>query len=199
MHSGNDTTINTSNINHMKYYVLLAAGMLTTSLVFSQKKYFTKNGHIAFIAGTLVEDVDGANSATTSVFDAATGQIEFAVLVKGFEFKRALMQEHFNENYMESDKYPKAIFSGKITNIDKVNFSKDGVYPVTVKGTLDMHGVKKAIETAGTMKVSGETVASDAAFTVLLSDYNIDIPSLVKDKISKTANIKVNCNYTVLK
>jgi polyisoprenoid-binding protein YceI len=183
----------------MKYYVLLVVSLLLTCLAFSQKRYFTKTGQITFNAGTPVEDVDGANSTTTSVFDIATGQIEFAVLVKGFEFKRALMQEHFNENYMESDKYPKAIFTGKIANIDKVNFTKDGVYPVTVKGTLDMHGVKKSVETAGTMKVSGETVASDAAFTVLLSDYNIAIPSLVKDKISKTVNIKVNCNYTVLK
>jgi uncharacterized protein YdeI (BOF family) len=165
---------------------------------FSQKRYFTKNGQINFSAGT-GEDIDGVNKSSTSVFDAATGQIEFAVLVKGFEFKRALMQEHFNENYMESDKYPKSVFKGRITNIEQVNFQKDGSYPVTVKGVLDMHGVKKEIETTGTFKVTGETVHSDASFTVLLADYKIDIPSLVKDKVSKTVTIKVNCNYNVLR
>jgi len=183
----------------MKHSLLLAVCLLFTVLAFSQKKYFTKSGQIIFNAGTSVEDVDATNGAAISVFDAANGQFEFAVLIKGFEFKRALMQEHFNENYMESDKYPKAIFKGKIVNIDKVDFQKNGVYPVTVKGQLDMHGVKKDVETTGTMKVNGEAVASNAGFTVLLSDYNIAIPSLVKDKVSKSVTIKVNCNYNVLK
>ena len=109
------------------------------------------------------------------------------------------MQEHFNENYMESDKYPKSIFKGKITNIDKVNFQKEGNYPVTVKGTLELHGVTKDVETNGTFKVAGEGVESVAEFVVTLEDYKIAIPGVVKDKISKTAKIKVNCNYAVLK
>jgi hypothetical protein len=183
----------------MKQTLIIVVLFVLTLPVFSQKRYFTKSGQINFAAGTTAEDIDGINKATTSVFDAGTGQIEFAVLIKGFEFKRALMQEHFNENYMESDKYPKSIFKGKIINIDKVNFQKDGSYPVTIKGVLDMHGVKKEIETTGTFKVTGETVHSDASFTVLLADYKIDIPSLVKDKISQTVTIKVNCNYNVLR
>jgi len=169
-----------------------------TTMLYSQQRYFTKNGNISFAAGS-GEDIDGVNKTTTSVLDATTGQIEFAVLVKGFEFKRALMQEHFNENYMESEKYPKSIFKGTISNINTVNFKKDGLYPVTVKGILDMHGIKKELQAAGTLKVTGETVSTNAAFTVLLADYNIEIPSLVKDKISKTVTIKVNCNYNVLK
>lgn len=183
----------------MKQMLIAVVLLVLTIPVFSQKRYFTKSGQISFAAGTAAEDIDGVNKATTSVFDATTGQIEFAVLVKGFEFKRALMQEHFNENYLESDKYPKSVFKGKIVNIDKVNFQKDGSYPVTVKGVLDMHGVKKEIETTGTLKVTGETVHSDAAFTVLLADYKIEIPALVKDKVSKTVTIKINCNYNVLK
>jgi hypothetical protein len=183
----------------MKKMLTAVLLLVLTLPVFSQKRYFTKSGQINFAAGTSVEDIDGINKSATSVFDAVSGQIEFAVLVKGFEFKKALMQEHFNEDYMESDKYPKSVFKGKIINIDKVNFQKDGSYPVTVKGVLDMHGVKKEIETTGTFKVTGETVHSDATFTVLLADYKIAIPSLVKDKISQTVTIKVNCNYTVLK
>lgn len=183
----------------MKQMLIVIALFTLSRPVFSQKRYFTKSGQINFSAGTAVEDIDGINKAATSVFDATSGQIEFAVLVKGFEFKRALMQEHFNENYMESDKFPKSVFKGKIVNIDKVNFQKDGSYPVTVKGVLDMHGVKKDVETTGSLKVAGEAVRSDAAFTVLLADYKITIPSLVKDKISPTVAIKVNCNYNVLK
>lgn len=183
----------------MKQVFMAAALLLLTTSDISQKRYFTKNGRISFSAGTSLEDIDAVNKTTTSVFDATTGQIEFSILVKGFEFKRALMQEHFNENYMESDKYPKSVFKGKITNIDKVNFQKDGSYTVTVKGMLDMHGVKKEIATSGLLKITGEAVSSDASFTVLPDDYNIAIPALVKDKISKTVTITVNCNYNVLK
>lgn len=182
----------------LKRPVLMLLFLLLSFFVYSQQRYFTRNGTISFAAGT-GEDIDGINKTTTSVLDATSGQIEFAVLVKGFEFKRALMQEHFNENYMESDKYPKSIFKGKIANIDKINFQKDGLYPVLVKGVLDMHGLKKDIEANGTFKVSGGTVNSNAEFVLLLSDYNITIPSLVKDKISKTVTIKVSCNYSPLK
>ena len=120
----------------MKKLILAAASLFLLQAGFAQLRYFTKTGSVAFQAGTALEDIDGANKSTTSVFDAITGQIEFALLVKGFEFKSALMMEHFNENYLESNKYPKAVFKGKIMNIDKVNFKKTGEYPVTVKGTL---------------------------------------------------------------
>ena len=109
------------------------------------------------------------------------------------------MQDHFNENYMESDKFPKAIFKGNITNMDKVTVTKDGTYPVTVKGILDMHGVKKELETKGSLKVKGETIEAIAEFVVVMDDYKIEIPSVVKDKLSKTAKIKINCTYTILK
>lgn len=165
----------------------------------AQVRYFTKTGLISFHAGTPVEDIDAINKSAASVLDAGTGQIEFSVLVKGFEFKRALMQEHFNENYLESDKFPKAIFKGKLVNADKIKFQQDGVYPVVVKGTLEMHGIKKEIESAGNMKISGQLVEASATFNVLLADYNITVPSVVKDKISKTVAIKVQCNYNLLK
>lgn len=181
---------------------LIFAGLIlaATQSSFAQVRYFTKTGSISFQAGTALEDIDGANKAATSVFDVSSGQLEFALLVKGFEFKSALMQAHFNENYMESDKYPKSVFKGKITNIDKVNFKKPGEYPVTVKGTLEIHGVAKEVETTGSFKVlSDETVTSTSTFSVTLDDYKIGIPGLVKDKISKTAKITVYCSYAILK
>jgi hypothetical protein len=183
----------------MKKIILVAIAFLIIQSGFAQKRYFTKTGNISFKAGTALEDIDGINKSTTCIFDATTGDIQLAILIKGFEFKRALMQEHFNENYLESDKYPKSVFKGKITNIDKVNFQKDATYPVTVKGELEIHGVKKEIVANGTLKVSGEDVLAVADFTVLLEDYKIEIPGLVKDKISKTAKININCSNSILK
>jgi hypothetical protein len=184
----------------MKKIVFALSAFLLIQSSFAQKRYFTKTGVVSFQAGTALEDIDGTNKSATTVFDASTGQIEFALLVKGFEFKSSLMQEHFNENYMESGKYPKSVFKGKITNIDKVNFQKTGSYPVTVSGTLELHGISKEVETSGLFKVlNDETLTSTAEFTVVLDDYKISIPGVVKDKISKTAKIQVYCSYAVLK
>jgi hypothetical protein len=183
----------------MKKVILIVTTFMLINSSFAQKIYFTKAGTVSFRAGTSLEDIDGVNKSTTCVFDAASGSIQFLILVKGFEFKSALLMEHFNENYMESNKFPKAVFTGKITNLDKINFQKDGTYPVTVKGTMEIHGVKKEMEATGTFKVSGENVLVNADFSVALADYNIEIPSLVKDKISKTAKITVNCNNTIKK
>lgn len=180
-------------------HILLSVMLFSTATAFSQERFFTKNGRVSFEAGTDLEDINAVNNGASSVFDTSTGQIECAVLIKGFEFKRALMQEHFNENYMESDKYPKAVFKGKVTNIDKVNFREDGTYALKIKGFLEIHGTKKEIETNGIMNIAGGAVKANTAFTVLISDYNISIPGLVKDKISKTANIRMECTYNALK
>ena len=165
----------------------------------AQNVYMTKTGGAWFDAGTGVEDITGNNKSVLSAINTSTGDIQFSVNIKSFEFWSALLQEHFNENYMESDKYPKSTFSGKIINIDKVNTNKDGSYPVSVKGTLEIHGVKKEVETKGILKVSGESINATADFTVVLDDYKIPIPNLVKDKLSKTAKIKINCLYTIKK
>lgn len=181
-----------------KNFVILCFFLLYTLTVTAQK-YFTKNGYISFEAGTTLEDIVATNKTAASVLDAATGRIEFAVLIKGFEFRRALMQEHFNENYLESSKYPRASFKGNILNIRSVSFQKAGTYPVTVKGTMEIHGVKKEMQTAGIIKVSSTAVQARARFVVTISDYKISIPGIVRDKISKTATVDVRCDYSVLK
>ena len=183
----------------MKRILILFLVIGVCNTVYAQKRYFTKTGTISFEASTPLETINAVNKSATSVIDVSTGQIEFAVLIKGFEFNKALMQEHFNENYMESSKYPKSVFKGTITNIQNINFSKNGAYDASVKGVLEIHGVKRNITTTATITVSGANVKAKTQFNILISDYNISIPGVVRDKISKTARINVNCIYTPLK
>ncbi len=164
----------------------------------AQNRIFTKSGTISFHAGTAVEDIDGVNKSVTSIIDVGTGQVEFAVLMKGFEFKRSLMQDHFNENYVESAKYPKAFFKGQITDPSAISLSTDGTYPVTIKGTLEIHGVKKDVEASGKLIVSNGAVTGDSDLTIALEDYKIQIPGAVADKISPIVKIHVACNYKPL-
>jgi polyisoprenoid-binding protein YceI len=105
------------------------------------------------------------------------------------------MQEHFNENYMESDKYPKATFKGTITDISKVDFKKDGSYNVTVAGDLNLHNITNKITVPAVIVVKGNTISANTNFKVKLDDYKIDVPKVVENNISKTIDLKVDCNY----
>src|SRR5882724_7288256 len=109
---------------------------LTVSYSNAQTKYMTRSGYIGFYGHTSMEDIKADNNQVGAVLDAAKGDYAFTALIRSFEFSRPLMQEHFNENYMESDKYPKATFTGKIKDVSKVDFAKDGEYPVSVDGNL---------------------------------------------------------------
>ncbi|MFI5188447.1 MAG: YceI family protein [Chitinophagales bacterium] len=166
----------------------------------AQDKYFTKTGKIFFrCTKSPLEKVEATNKSITCVLDTKTGNMQFAVLMKGFEFDRALMQEHFNENYVESSKFPRSEFRGQIINNNEINYTKDGTYAAKVKGKLQIHGETKDVESAGTLVIKDGKILSNALFTVLLSDYNISIPSLVSDKISNTVDIAVDCSLEPLK
>ncbi|MDP4263964.1 MAG: YceI family protein [Bacteroidota bacterium] len=180
--------------------LLLCASTLLVTASFGQK-YFTKSGKINFDATSpsSPEKIEGVNRTVTCVMDSKTGNMQFAVLMKGFEFERALMEEHFNENYVESDKFPKAEFKGIIDNNDKVNYAKEGTYPVTVKGKLILHGETKDVEAPGKLIIQDGKINATAEFNVLLGDYKISIPGLVADKVSKTAKISVACSLELLK
>jgi polyisoprenoid-binding protein YceI len=168
---------------------ILAAGTVS---VFAQK-YMTRTGKVSFNATTPTspEKIEGVNNEVASIVDAKTGDLVFQVLVKSFKFERELMQEHFNENYLESDKYPKSDFKGKITNISEVNFSKDGTYTAKVSGKLTIHGVSNEVNETGTITVKGNTATLKAKFAVKLKEYKVEIPSLVADKVSKDATISL--------
>ncbi|MBP6334262.1 MAG: YceI family protein [Bacteroidia bacterium] len=186
----------------MKKIIIAFTFLLSTIVVVGQNRVYTKNGKVKFDATTASspEVVAAINSQATSVIDLGTGAMQFAILMKSFLFEKALMQEHFNENYVESDKFPKSEFKGSIVNMKDVVLEKDGTYNVTVKGKLTIHGVTKDVETNGTLTVKGGTiVAGKSEFVVLLSDYNIAVPGLVKDKLDKQARITIDMNYEPLK
>jgi len=183
----------------MQKGILLAAGLIIGMMAFSQDRIFTRNGKISFYSKAPLEDSEAHNKAAVSVIDKTTGQLEFSVLMKGFEFEKALQQEHFNENYVESDKFPKATFKGKITDMSKVKFTTDGSYTVPVSGQLSLHGETKDLSTTATITVKAGAVSGHTEFTISLDDYKIKIPALVKDKISKTVKIVVNTSYENMK
>ena len=115
--------------------------------------------------------------------------------MKAFEFEKALLQEHFNENYVESDKFPKANFKGTITNFSDVKWTVDGEYPVTATGKFTLHGVTKDVTSKGKITVKAGAISATSTFNILISDYNITIPSVVKDKINNSVKIDVTSNY----
>ncbi|MFT3979476.1 MAG: YceI family protein [Ferruginibacter sp.] len=159
------------------------------------QKLYTKNGHAAFFSKASLENITAETNQVATVLNTRSGEIQFSILVKSFHFRKALMEEHFNENYMESDKYPKATFKGSITDMSKVNFTADGSYAVTVAGELSIHGVTNKISVPGTITVAAGIPRAAASFNILLSDYKISIPALVKDNISSSIAISVNCTY----
>jgi len=161
----------------------------------AQTIFITRNGQISFFSKTSMENIDAVNNDVASVLNSQTGEIVFQALVKSFHFQRALMEEHFNENYMESDKFPKSVFKGKIANPAVINFSRDGSYAVNVEGELTIHGVTQKVAAPGTVVVKGGKPSAVSTFRIKLKDYDIKIPSLVADKISETLDITVNCQY----
>jgi polyisoprenoid-binding protein YceI len=179
----------------MKTRILILALMVVFQAAHAQK-LISKNGHIWFVSNTPLENIEGHNRQAVSILDPATGDLAFNLLVKSFEFKVALMEEHFNENYMESDKFPKSAFKGKITNNSAIDYKKDGLYQAEVNGDLTIHNVTRPVTTKGTVEVKGGAVTARSEFAVKPSDFGIVIPSLVEDKIAKEVEITVEATYS---
>jgi len=161
----------------------------------AQDKYFTKEGTAKFFSKAPLEQIEGINKKVTSVLEITTGKLEFSVLMKAFEFQKALMQEHFNENYVESDKFPKAVFKGTVENPEQVKWTTNGTYPVKVTGKMTIHGVTKDITVPGTFEVKDGIINGTSTFNILVKDYDIAIPNLVKDKISESVKVDVDLKY----
>ena len=175
---------------------ILSALFVLLSFTLNAQKFMTKAGYIGIYSHTPMEDIKGDNNQVATILDASTGEIVFQALMKSFKFEKALMEEHFNENYVESEKFPKSTFKGKIVNLSDVNFSKPGIYKVTVEGELSVHGVAKNVSEPGEIEVAGNGVNARSKFVVIPDDYNIEIPSVVREKIAKEMTVTVDVKMT---
>lgn len=161
----------------------------------SAQVHFTKNGKISFFSSTPLEDIRADNNQVISIINTSSGELQFSLLNNAFHFKKALMEEHFNNDYIESAKYPKSSFKGTISNPGSVNFSTDGTYNVTVSGSLSIHGVTKKITAPGTITVQSGKISAASKFNIKPKDYNISIPASVKNNITETVELTINCEY----
>ncbi|MBK8611134.1 MAG: YceI family protein [Chitinophagaceae bacterium] len=174
----------------------IGLGFLWLTISFTavaQKKIFTKNGIISFTSETRIEKIKAINKKALAVIDLEHNKIEFAVLIGGFEFKKALMQEHFNENYLESDKFPKALFKGSFNQPNvSISINENKTQRIQVQGNLTLHGVTKEIAIFAIITVKNKIISAQADFSVLLTDYDIKVPSVVSENINKEVQINVN-------
>lgn len=171
------------------------------------QKYMTRTGKVSFFSSTPVENIEAINNETGAIFSSEDRSFTFIVPVKSFRFANATMQDHFNDNYMESDKYPRAEFKGNVVKIAlspqdtlavsgqsiKDILENNGTYPVSVTGRLTIHGVTRDVTIPGTLAVKGKELTAHAKFMVKPDDYKIKIPALTVTKIAKEIEVTVNC------
>ena len=159
----------------------------------SQDKFITRNGMIRFNASTPLETINPINNHVSCILDSKTGKIAFQLKMISFKFDKALMEEHFNEKYVESEKYPKSTFVGEIINWNEIDFTKEK-QNVKCKGILTIHGIDKEVEVSGTINFLKNNIEIKSEFSIVVSDFDIQIPKLVRDKISKEVRVIVEMN-----
>jgi len=158
--------------------------------------FFTKNAELTLFSEAPMENIEAVSKSAYGVINVNTGEIQFGVSIRSFKFRKALMQEHFNENYMESDKFPAARFKGKLNS--PIDITKEGEFQVTATGDLEVHGITKKRSISGTVKVLNGRIDLNSIFDVKCQDHNIKIPSLVFKNIAETLKITLKGTfYTV--
>ncbi len=180
----------------MKKSLFILLLLITFTPVKSQDTlWFTRTGHIYFISHTDIIDIDANHYQTGSFLNIRSGEIAFTILMKSFQFSLPLAEEHFNENYVESEKFPKATFKGKILNFDTSKLLPDIDYKVVVQGDLTIHGVTSAVREEGILRRSGNEIRAVSKFTIQLDTYNIKVPNIVEDRVAKEIPIDINLKY----
>jgi hypothetical protein len=176
----------------------LTALIFFTAQFCAAQKYICKNGNASIFSETPVENIEALSKELSSIYDSKTGEIEIRIPIKSFKFDKSLMEEHFNENYLESDKYPKAIFKGKMTDAAGLDLSKDGTYKVNAEGKLTIHNVTKDVQIPGTISIKKGKINMDSKFTVRCADYAIKIPKIVMVKVAEAIEVTISNSYSPL-
>ena len=164
-------------------------------IVFGQSKYIDRAGKATFFSSAPMEDIEAHSSQAVSIFDVQSGEIAASVLMRSFNFRKALMEEHFNENYVESDKFPKATFKGKVTNVSALDTKKDGKYSLDVTGEITLHGVTQPVQVKAEAIVQGGAMQAKAVFPLKVKDFKIQVPRLVINNIAEEVEVTVQFNY----
>ncbi len=171
--------------------LLIVSSILFISVLTAKSQiYIGETSKISFFSETKVEDIDAASTTTKPVLNTVNNELAFKISNTSFRFKSALMEEHFNENYMESEKYPFSIFKGKIA--EKIDYKKDGEYDATVTGKMNIHGVEKDVTIKGKVIVKSGKILLNSKFKIKLSDYNISVPSVVTYNVAEEIEITVD-------
>lgn len=181
----------------MKKTIMILSLLSVVTFAVAQKKKITTSAAIAFDATTPKDALPKADNKTViASLNDKTGETAFEALVKSFTFSNPMMQEHFNgADWMDSEKFPKAIFKGKITNLAAVNFKKDGTYNAEVTGDLTLHGETKAVKTTASITVKGKQVTTTSSFDVALADYKVNGPAIAAGKLAKVAKVTVTASF----
>ena len=175
----------------MKGLVLFIIAVNVSVAAYSQK-YTSEKSSVVFFSDALLEDITAENRKSTSIFNAVTGEIAYSIPMKDFKFKKSLMQQHFNEKYVESEKFPKSTFAGKITGFKA---EATGTQQVQAQGELTIHGVTKDIDVPGTIEVQGKKLLMKSKFMIKVADYDIAIPQMVFQNIAEEVEVTLDFTY----
>ena len=170
----------------MKILSTVFVCLFFVSFANGQERFLTKKGMISFFSETPIENIEAQNNQVLSIVDATSGKMAIAILMKSFMFKKALMQEHFNENYVESDKYPKATFKGDIIDFETITTFERSI---AIKGNLTIHGKTKEITIKALTKKIDAVLEMTGDFFINLTDFDVKIPSIVKNNISEKIKV----------
>ncbi len=177
--------------------IALAMVLITIGALKAQNKYITKDGQISFFSGAPLEDIEAHNKQVVSILDLETGEVAVSMLMKAFEFEKSLMQEHFNENYVESDKYPKAQFTGKLQPAEAVKQLGSEPQRIAVMGELTIHGVTQKLNTMVEMSTVGGVIHVVGKFRVKVADHDIEVPSVVARNIAEIVEVSLNLKHKI--
>jgi len=180
----------------MKYCLFILLSWLSVGRA-GDDLYTCRNARITIFSSALIEDIKAVSSTGGSVFNATTGQLDFSVAINSFLFEKSFMQQHFNSDYMESDKYPRAIFKGRIQ--EHIDLNKDGIYPVNAAGTLTVHNVTQPRTIQGSLIVKNGIITMESEFMVKCADHHIDIPQILFYHIAESIKVTVAATLTPYK
>ena len=166
--------------------IIAICGLLFVFCSYSQaQRYFTREGEVKFFSEAPLENIKATNNKVLCIIDLEKGQVAVDMLIKSFEFPKKLMQEHFNENYMESDRYPKANYKGNFEVPKRLQNMEEGEYLIPVIGQITIHGVKQKLDAPVNFIVKEGKVFTNFEFVIKVEDHKIKIPNLVVDNIAE--------------